>query len=89
MSDISGFDAVILWKRYLRNHDEHALRRLVSYNLEDTVNMERLLVECCNRMYQAHEYLGIEPLAHDVSIWASYVDVDEIIEQARSGRNQT
>jgi len=47
--------------------------------------MERLLVECCNRMYQTHEYLGIEPLAHDVSIWASYVDVDEIIDKARSG----
>jgi uncharacterized protein YprB with RNaseH-like and TPR domain len=82
VSEISGLDAIILWNQYQRNHDEHALRKLVRYNLEDTVNMERLLLECCNRMYQAHEYLGIEPLSYDASIWTSYVDVDEIMEKA-------
>jgi uncharacterized protein YprB with RNaseH-like and TPR domain len=85
VSDLSGFDAVILWKRYLRHQDERTLRKLVLYNLEDTVNLERLLIECCNRMYRAHEYLGIPPIDHDPSIWASYVDVDEIMAQARPG----
>jgi uncharacterized protein YprB with RNaseH-like and TPR domain len=88
VSDISGFDAVILWNRYLHNHDERALRRLVRYNLEDTVNLERLLVECCNRMYKAHEYLGIEPLPFDPRIWATYVDIDAIMKRARSGETR-
>ncbi|MFC1654500.1 ribonuclease H-like domain-containing protein [Myxococcota bacterium] len=83
VSEISGFDAVILWKQYKRNHDEHALRRLVRYNLEDTVNLERLVIECCNRMYSAHQYLGIEPLIYDAGIWSSYVDVDQIMRQTQ------
>jgi uncharacterized protein YprB with RNaseH-like and TPR domain len=83
VDEISGFDAVILWKHYVKNHDERALRRLVRYNLEDTVNLERLLAECCNRMYAAHSYLGIEPLAYEANIWASYVDVDEIMRRAQ------
>jgi len=83
VSEISGFDAVILWKLYRKNHDESALRRLVRYNLEDTVNLERLLAECCNRMYAAHQYLEIEPLAFEANIWATYVDVDEIMRRAQ------
>ncbi len=85
VSDISGFDAVILWNRYHRDGDERSLRTLVGYNLEDTVNLERLLVECCNRIYRAHQYLGIEPLACDPSLWAAYTDVDQILARARSG----
>jgi uncharacterized protein YprB with RNaseH-like and TPR domain len=83
VSEISGFDAVILWKHYRINHDEGALRRLVRYNLEDTVNLERLLAECCNRMYASHQYLEIEPLAFKANIWATYVDVDEIMRRAQ------
>jgi uncharacterized protein YprB with RNaseH-like and TPR domain len=83
VDEISGFDAVILWKHYRKNHDDAALRRLVRYNLEDTVNLERLLAECCNRMYAAHQYLDIEPLAYEANIWASYVDVDEIMRRAQ------
>ena len=83
VSEISGFDAVILWKHYRRNNDESFLRRLVRYNLEDTVNLERLVAECCNRMYAAHQYLEIEPLAINANIWANYVDVDEILRQAQ------
>lgn len=83
VDEISGFDAVILWKHYLKNHDQSALRRLVRYNLEDTVNLERLLAECCNRSYAAHQYLEIEPIAYEANIWANYVDVDEIMRRAR------
>jgi hypothetical protein len=83
VDEISGFDAVILWKQYRKNHDESALRRLVRYNLEDTVNLEKLLAECCNRMYAAHQYLEIEPLACEANIWARYVDVDEIMRRAQ------
>jgi len=82
VSEVSGFDAVILWNHYRRNNDDQALRRLVRYNLEDTVNLERLLAECCNRMYAAHQYLEIEPLDIKSNIWATYVDVDEIMRRA-------
>jgi hypothetical protein len=37
--DISGRDAVRLWRRYERRGDRGALEDLVEYNREDTVNM--------------------------------------------------
>ncbi len=41
--DLSGFDAVRLWKRYERQGDDDALDTLVSYNREDTVNLRTLM----------------------------------------------
>jgi uncharacterized protein YprB with RNaseH-like and TPR domain len=40
--DLSGRDAVRLWHRYERDGDDDALDTLVSYNRDDTVNLERL-----------------------------------------------
>lgn len=39
---LSGFDAVILWRRYYGLRDEKALERLIAYNREDCVNLEKL-----------------------------------------------
>ena len=39
---LSGFDAVILWRRYYGLGDQRALERLIAYNREDCVNLERL-----------------------------------------------
>jgi len=39
---LNGMDAVYLWKDYERRGDERALERLISYNREDVVNLERI-----------------------------------------------
>lgn len=39
---ISGYEAVILWKKY-REGDDNALRRLIEYNREDIENLENLM----------------------------------------------
>lgn len=40
--DISGIDAVRLWNRYKRG-DEEALDILIKYNMEDVVNLEKII----------------------------------------------
>ncbi|TKX74767.1 exonuclease [Halorubrum sp. GN11_10-6_MGM] len=47
--DISGRDAVRLWREYERG-DEAALETLVSYNREDTVNLRTLADAVCGRL---------------------------------------
>ncbi len=42
IKDISGLQAVALWWRYVRQHDEDALRRLLRYNAEDVLNLKVL-----------------------------------------------
>ncbi|WP_416839799.1 ribonuclease H-like domain-containing protein [Haloferax sp. DFSO52] len=48
--DISGRDAVRLWREYERGDDD-ALETLVSYNREDTVNLERLMETITGRLH--------------------------------------
>lgn len=49
LDGVDGYFAVLLWQQYRQNNDEHALKTLLAYNIEDTVNLERLAVEAYNR----------------------------------------
>jgi hypothetical protein len=50
--DLSGYDAVRLWRRYERQGDEDALDTLVSYNREDTVNLRTVADEATRRLHE-------------------------------------
>ena len=39
---LNGYDAILLWRRFERNRDDAALERLIAYNREDVVNLQRL-----------------------------------------------
>ena len=49
LDGIDGAFAVLLWREYQRYNNEGALETLLAYNIEDTVNLERLMVEAYNR----------------------------------------
>jgi hypothetical protein len=49
LDGVDGYFAVLLWRQYTRNNDERALETLLAYNVEDTVNLERLAIEAYNR----------------------------------------
>jgi len=48
LADIDGFFAVLLWKDYKQNGNRKALETLLAYNIEDTVNLETLMVTAYN-----------------------------------------
>jgi uncharacterized protein YprB with RNaseH-like and TPR domain len=43
LKGMTGYDAVLLWQRYLKRKDEAALDRLVRYNVADICNLKALL----------------------------------------------
>lgn len=49
LDGIDGSFAVLLWREYRRHDNQEALETLLAYNIEDTVNLERLVVEAYNR----------------------------------------
>jgi hypothetical protein len=49
LDGVDGYFAVLLWRRYRDYNDRRALATLLAYNVEDTVNLERLAVEAYNR----------------------------------------
>ena len=52
LDGVDGYFAVLLWQQYAQNKDERALETLLAYNIEDTVNLERLMIEAYNRNVQ-------------------------------------
>lgn len=42
LRDITGYDAVRLWWRYVNDYDEEALAALLEYNKEDVLNLKAL-----------------------------------------------
>jgi len=49
LDGVDGSFAVQLWREYERSGSTAAIETLVAYNVEDTVNLERLMVEAYNR----------------------------------------
>lgn len=43
VENVDGFDAVKLWRKYENTGDKESLKKLVLYNIEDIVNLEKLL----------------------------------------------
>jgi uncharacterized protein YprB with RNaseH-like and TPR domain len=48
LSDIDGFFAVLLWNEYKKTGNQKVLDTLLAYNVQDTVNLEYLLVIAYN-----------------------------------------
>jgi len=44
LTDIDGFFAILLWYDYQRNQNQKALETLLSYNIQDVLNLEKLMI---------------------------------------------
>lgn len=62
LDGIDGSFAVLLWREYERYNDPRVLETLLAYNIEDTVNLERLMVEAYNRNVR------MTPFAQDLQL---------------------
>ena len=49
LDGVDGYFAVLLWQEYQKSGDRNLLETLLAYNIDDTVNLERLAVEAYNR----------------------------------------
>lgn len=49
LAEIDGFFAVLLWRDYMRTRDPKSLHTLLSYNIEDVLNLESLMVFAYNQ----------------------------------------
>ncbi|MFO7963850.1 MAG: ribonuclease H-like domain-containing protein [Desulfobacterales bacterium] len=52
LTGIDGFFAVRLWEDYVWRKNEYALETLLRYNIEDVVNLEKLMIMAFNRNLQ-------------------------------------
>jgi uncharacterized protein len=48
LEEVNGYMAVLLWRDYQRRKDQRALDTLLAYNVQDTVNLEALMIYAHN-----------------------------------------
>ena len=74
LSDIDGFFAVLLWDEYQRTGDQKVLNTLLAYNIQDTINLENLMVTAYNLklkdtpFYETHLIADSPPPANPYSV---------------------
>ena len=80
LSDIDGFFAVLLWEEYQRSGDQKTLDTLLAYNIQDTINLENLLVTAYNMklkdtpFYDTHLITDSPPPVNPYSVDLETID---------------
>jgi len=49
LADVDGFFAILLWNDYKKSRNEKSLETLLSYNIEDVLNLEYLMIIAYNQ----------------------------------------
>ncbi len=62
LDGVDGYFAVLLWNDYCRNKNTKALETLLSYNIEDVVNLEKLMITAYNMKIKGLDHLTIDLL---------------------------
>jgi len=63
LDGVDGFFAVLLWNDYKKNKNGKALETLLAYNIEDVVNLERLMVLAYNMKLAETPFLQTHTLS--------------------------
>lgn len=66
LDGVDGYFAVLLWNDYYYNGNEKALNTLLAYNIEDVVNLEKLMVMAYNLNVSQLNALNMKPLPDPV-----------------------
>jgi uncharacterized protein YprB with RNaseH-like and TPR domain len=81
LEEVDGFMAVRLWHEYRRRGDRRALETLLAYNVQDTVNLETLLVLTHNRCVAATPFSASHRLAVPVPAANPYTPDADVVQR--------
>lgn len=62
LEGVDGYFAVLLWEEYARHDSLEALQTLLAYNIQDTVNLETLMVKAYNLKLRETPFAGTHEL---------------------------
>jgi hypothetical protein len=85
LSDIDGFFAVLLWDEYQRTGDQKTLDTLLAYNIQDTINLENLMVTAYNMKLKDTPFYETHLIAEPILPANPYsVDIETVEKIKRS-----
>jgi len=67
LDGVDGFFAVLLWDDYRRRKTPKTLETLLAYNIEDAVNLERLMIMAFNQKISRLNHVSVDRLPEPVA----------------------
>ena len=83
LEGVDGFFAVLLWEHYKRTGDREALDTLLAYNVQDTVNLELLMVFAYNMYLRQTPFAGRYELSPPTSPVLPFRPHPRVVEEVR------
>jgi len=83
LDGVDGYFAVFLWNDYCKNKNNKALETLLSYNIEDVVNLEKLMIMAFNQKIKHLDHLHIVPLADPAAPESPFAPDQATIDQIK------
>ena len=80
LNDIDGYFAVLLWNEFIKTKNQQTLETLLAYNIQDTINLENLMVTAYNLklkdtpFYETHMIADSPPQVNPYSTDLATVD---------------
>lgn len=62
LDGVDGYFAVLLWNDYCQNKNKKTLDTLLAYNIEDVMNLEKLMIMAFNQKINRFDHLCIDAL---------------------------
>ncbi len=87
LKDIDGADAVALWNAYKRTKDRKVLETLLAYNVEDTINLQTLMVEAYNQKIRLTPFAETHLLPNVARVENPYSPDQAIVDELNSSKN--
>lgn len=85
LDGVDGFFAVLLWDDYSRHKTAKTLETLLAYNIEDAVNLERLMIMAFNQKISRLDHVSVdclpEPVAATLPFAPDLATIDRIKHQ--------
>jgi hypothetical protein len=93
LEGVDGYFAVILWQEYVKTGNKKYLDTLLAYNVEDVINLEKLMVIAYNQKINSLPCRALSaclsPLPVDDSVQNPYTADPDIIARLKAGRVYT
>ncbi len=89
LEDVDGYFAVLFWYDYIQNKNQKALETLLAYNIQDTINLETLMVLAYNMKLKDTPFLQTHqlplPTQPDIPLKGDRRTIDRIRERFFGG----
>lgn len=79
LDGVDGYFAIVLWNEYVRTGERNVLETLLAYNIEDTVNLESLLVQAYNLKLAETPFASSHQLPMSVRPVTSYCPDTDLV----------